>query len=187
MYSNYLYFIKMAFKNLNICLISKQKTINNYEQPIWGWTPPKRNYFLEGGLLVVLVFLARSVFLVYQLVFLWEAEFGCGEFCEDSTHLLISWWVIYECTCLPAPTVQQLLTKNIMTPMPRSPCSSYLTPSDLFLFPWMKKVHKRKRFADMEEVKQQMAEAPEGIKSSETVLSIGKIVSIYIAIKWRAL
>ena len=47
------------------------------------------------------------------------------------------------------------------------PYPSYLSdivPRSLFLFPWMKKVLKGKHFADVEEVKQKMAEALEGIK-----------------------
>ena len=42
------------------------------------------------------------------------------------------------------------------------PYPSYLSdivPRSLFLFPWMKKVLKGKHFADVEEVKQKMAEA----------------------------
>ena len=50
------------------------------------------------------------------------------------------------------------------------PYPSYLSdivPRSLFLFPWMKKVLKGKHFADVEEVKQKMAEALEGIKIDE--------------------
>ena len=51
-----------------------------------------------------------------------------------------------------------------MTPMPHPPYSFVLAPSDYFLFPWMKKFLKRKRCADVEEVKEKMAEALKGIK-----------------------
>ena len=54
-------------------------------------------------------------------------------------------------------SVEQFLTKNGMTPMPHPPYSPDLIPSDFFvcLFPRMKKVLKGKRFADVEEVKQE--------------------------------
>ena len=63
-------------------------------------------------------------------------------------------------TSSPAHTalsVQQFLTKTGVTPVPHPPYSPNLTPSDFFLFPWMKKVLKGKCFADVEEVKQKMA------------------------------
>ena len=62
-----------------------------------------------------------------------------------------------------------------MTLMPHPPCSSDLTPSDSFVSP-EEKVHKGKRFADVDEVKQKMAEALKGIQVDrfETVLSSGK-------------
>ena len=44
--------------------------------------------------------------------------------------------------------------------------SPYLTPSNFFLFPWMKKVPKGKHVASVE-VKQKMAEALKGIKINE--------------------
>ena len=42
-----------------------------------------------------------------------------------------------------------------------------LALSDIFLFPWMKKFVKGNHFADVEEVKQKMAEALKGIKIDE--------------------
>ena len=51
-----------------------------------------------------------------------------------------------------------------MTPVPHPPYSPSLTPGAFFLFPWMKKVLKGKHLADVEEVKQKMAEALKGIK-----------------------
>ena len=48
--------------------------------------------------------------------------------------------------------------ENGMTPMPHPPYSPYLAPSNLFLFPQMKKVLKGKRSANVEEVKQKTAE-----------------------------
>ena len=69
------------------------------------------------------------------------------------------------------PSVQQFLTKNSMTPVLHPPWSH---PDQLFLFPWVKKVFKGKRFARVEEVKLK------GIKINEfkTVLSSGKNVSM---------
>ena len=62
-----------------------------------------------------------------------------------------------------ALSVQKFLTKNNMPPVPHLPYSPNLTPSDFFLFPWMKKSPQRKSFADVEEVKQK-TEAVKGIK-----------------------
>ena len=68
----------------------------------------------------------------------------------------------------PAPlSAQQFLTKNSLTPVPHPPYSPHLTPSDFFLFLWMKKVLKGKHFADREKVKQKTAGALKGIKIQE--------------------
>ena len=67
-------------------------------------------------------------------------------------------------------SVQHFLTKNGMAPMPHTPYSPGLTPSDfllLLLLPWMKRVHKGKPFANVEEVKQVTAKALKGIKVDE--------------------
>ena len=63
--------------------------------------------------------------------------------------------VIYKCARPHPLSVRQFLTKKSMTPMPHLPYSPNLTPSDFFvcLFPWMKKVLKKKRFDNVEEVK----------------------------------
>ena len=95
---------------------------------------------------------------MYQLALLWEAVFNFSEF----------FWRLFQCVCpfqdgrftsTPAHTelsVQQFLTKNCMTPMPHPPYSPDLTLSDfLCLFPWVKIVLKEKRFADVEEEKQE--------------------------------
>ena len=60
--------------------------------------------------------------------------------------------------------------------MPHPPYSPDPSLSDFYLFPWMKKVLKWKSFADVEDMKQKMAEALKGIKTHEfkTVLSNGK-------------
>ena len=74
---------------------------------------------------------------------------------------------------MSAPThttlrVQQFLTKNDMTSLPRPPYSPDLSLSDFFLFvylfPCMKKVLKGKHFADVDKVKQKTAEVLKGIK-----------------------
>ena len=64
-------------------------------------------------------------------------------------------------------SVQQVLSKNSMTLMAHPPYSPDLTPGDIFLLPRMKKVLKGKHFAKVEEVKQKMVEALEGIKTEE--------------------
>ena len=51
--------------------------------------------------------------------------------------------------------------------MPHPPYSPNLTPSNLFLFLQIKNVLKGKHFADVEEVKQKIAEALKGIKTDE--------------------
>ena len=63
-----------------------------------------------------------------------------------------------------------------MTPVPHCPYSPDLTLRDYFLFPQVKKVLKGKRFVDVEEVKQKMAEALKSIKidESKNCLSSGK-------------
>ena len=51
--------------------------------------------------------------------------------------------------------------------MPHPPYSPVLAPSDFFFVSPMKKILKGKCFADVEEVKEKMAEALEGIKINE--------------------
>ena len=66
-------------------------------------------------------------------------------------------------------SVQQFLTKNIITAVPHlsySPNFAQLS-NFFFLFPQMKKGLKAKHFANVEEVKQKMAEALKGIKIDE--------------------
>jgi len=50
-------------------------------------------------------------------------------------------------------SVQQFLAKNNMTVIPHPPYSPDLAPCDFFLFPCMESQVKRKRFADVSEVK----------------------------------
>ena len=73
-------------------------------------------------------------------------------------------------TSVPTQTalsVQQFLVKNSMTPVLHPPYLPDPSPSDFFLFPWMKNVLKGKYFADAEEVKQKMAEALRRIQINE--------------------
>ena len=51
--------------------------------------------------------------------------------------------------------------------MPHPPCSPDLTPSNIFWFPQMRTVLKGKLFANVEKVKQKMAEALKGINIDE--------------------
>ena len=64
-------------------------------------------------------------------------------------------------------SVQWFLTQNGRTPVAHPRYSPDLALSDIFLFPWMKKFVKGNHFADVEEVKQKMAEALKGIKIDE--------------------
>ena len=52
-----------------------------------------------------------------------------------------------------------------MISMHDPPYSPDLTPSDYFLFPWMKNFLKGKHFAHVEELKQKTAEALKGIEN----------------------
>ena len=62
-------------------------------------------------------------------------------------------------------SVQQFLTKNMWPScLPHPPYSPNLIPSDSFFVSSMKKVLKGKCFADVEEVKQKMAEALKGVQ-----------------------
>ena len=68
--------------------------------------------------------------------------------------------------------VQQVLTKNSMTPIPRPPYSPDLALSD-FYFHQIKEVLRRQHFTHVEEAKQKITEL-EGIKTDKfkkTVLS----------------
>ena len=99
---------------------------------------------------------------LYQLELLWEAVFGFSEFVWKilSMHLPISWWVIYERTCPHCTECSVVFDQK-----QHDPCAPpNLALSDFFLFPWMKKVLKGKCFANVEDVKQKMAEALKGIE-----------------------
>jgi transposase len=61
----------------------------------------------------------------------------------------------------------QFLTKNSMIQLLHPPYSPDLAPCYFFLFPRMKKVLNRKRFADVEEVKKKTTEALKGITLQE--------------------
>ena len=102
---------------------------------------------------------------VYQLALLWEAALGFSEFFlkTHSTHLPISWWVIYECTC---PHIAE--------------CSAVFAPSNFFCFYGWRKSSK-KYFADVEKMRQKNSRSTKKaskLMSSKTVLSSGKNVLI---------
>ena len=66
--------------------------------------------------------------------------------------------------------------------MPHPPYSPDLIPNWLFLFPWMKEVLKGEHFADVEEVKQEMAEALKGIKIEEFKNCLSSGINILIGV-----
>ena len=88
--------------------------------------------------------------------------------------------MIYGAPACTTLRIQQFLTKNDVTPVLHPSYSPDLTLRDYFLFPQVKKVLKGKHFADVEEVKQKMAQALKGIKIHEfkTVFSSGKNILI---------
>ena len=130
----------------------------------------KRNYLLEGGPLVVqaapLGECSRNPSVsVHQLVLLWEAAFGFGEFFWRlfSTPLLISWWVVYKSTCL-----HQAECSAVFEQKQHDPCASLslftkFCPEWHFLSP-DENVLKGKHFANVEEKKQKTAEALKSMK-----------------------
>nr|CAI5830179.1 unnamed protein product [Callosobruchus analis] len=66
-----------------------------------------------------------------------------------------------------ALSIRQFLTKNGMTPIVHPPYSPDLAPCDFFLFPRLKRDMKGKRFATVEEVKQNSLEGLKSIPESE--------------------
>ena len=105
---------------------------------------------------------------VYQLALLWEAAFVFSElFLKNlSTRLPISWWVIYKHTCPHhcAQGSEVFDWKMAWTPCPTLPIHPISPWVTFVCFPGWKKILKGKHFADVEEVKQKMAEALKGIK-----------------------
>ena len=97
----------------------------------------------------------------------------CERLCSASVNFL---WRLFQCVCPfhdewftsasahTALSVQQFLTKNSMTPIPHSPYPPDLAPKPLFFVSLDEKVLRGKRFDNVEEVKQKMAEALKGIK-----------------------
>ena len=81
-----------------------------------------------------------------------------------------------------AMSVQQFLAKN-MTVIPHPPYSPDLAPCDFFLFPRMKGQMKRKRFADVSEVKKKTLEVLNNISTEESinVFSSGKNVGASVS------
>jgi len=66
-----------------------------------------------------------------------------------------------------ALSVKQFSAKNNMTVIPHPPRSPHFAPCDFFLFPRMKCQMKRKRFADVSEVKKKTLEVLNKISNEE--------------------
>lgn len=66
-----------------------------------------------------------------------------------------------------ALSVRRILASTRMATLTDTPCSPDLTPADFFLFYWMKRDLKGKRFADVDEVKRNVTTALAGIKEAE--------------------
>ena len=126
-----------------------------------GGSPQKtQNFLLLGEPLVVQASPTKWVF--------WEpicitvragiVVRGCIQlqwiFFEDSTCLPISWWVIYNCTCLHRAECSAVYDQKRHDPYAPPSLFSGYHPKWLFLFPWMRKVLKGKCFPDVEKVKQ---------------------------------
>ena len=104
---------------------------------------------------------------MYQLVVVWEAVFGFSDFflrlnmfvhfmmCDLRAHLSIPHWVF-----------SNFWPKTAWPSCTTLPIHPTLAQSNFFvcLFPQMKKFLKGKHFADVEDVKQQVAEGLKGIK-----------------------
>ena len=86
-----------------------------------------------------------------------------------SIHLPIVWWVIYECTCPHHAECSAVFNQKWHDPCAPPSLFTWFYPEQLFFcsFLWMEKVLKGKRFANVEEVKQKMAEALKSITIKE--------------------
>ena len=113
---------------------------------------------------------SRDQSLSVRLLVLWEAAFSFSEFFWRPFQRVFPFhdgWF----TSTPAHntlSVQQFLIKNSMIPVPHPPYSPNLRVT-FFLFPWMKKASKGKRFTNM--AKQNTAEALKVIKIDEFINS----------------
>ena len=86
--------------------------------------------------------------IVCKLV-LWEFAFGFSEFFwRLSKHLLISWWVIYECTCSQCTELSPVLDQTWPDLHILPNLSTWFCPEHFFLllFPQMKKSSKENVF-----------------------------------------
>ena len=82
-------------------------------------------------------------------------------------HLPISWWVIYEHTCLHHTECSAVFDQKWHDPHALPSLFTWAHPEQLFFVSQDEKVLKGKRFANVEEVKQKMAEALKGIKTDK--------------------
>ena len=140
---------------------------------IYEGDPPKQNYLLEGGLLVVQAFPTSWVFwepvcisvpagivvrgcIWLQWIFLEESSNTFAHFMMGDlrAHLPALHWVFSS------------FWQNGMTPVPKTPIHLISPQTASFVSLNEKKILKGKSFANMEEVKQKMAEAQKGIKIS---------------------
>ena len=129
---------------------------------------------------------------MYQLALLWRLCLALVNF----------FWRLFQRICpfhdgwlmsAPAHTtrsVQQLLTNNSMTRLPQPPYSPDFAPSNIFLFPQMKKVLKGKCVAKVEEMRQKKAETLKKHQNHQIqnlFWAVGKKSWLVYCVKWRVL
>ena len=147
---------------------------------MWVYTYPRRaskhqNYLLKSGPLVIQASPTRCVFQEPICISVPSGgvvrgyiQLQCFFFLKTlSTHLPISWWVVYEHTSPHSSWVfSSLGPKPVWSPVPHPPYSPCLTPSDVFVcFPGWKNSSKE-IFANVEKV-EKMAEALKHFKIDE--------------------
>ena len=136
---------------IQIYLLEDRPLVLQAPTPRWVFQEPicinvPAGIFVRGWIMLQWIFFEDS--------FNAFAHFIDGWFTSTTTHTVLS--------------VEQFLPKNGMTLMLHPPCSSHLNWSDFSLFVSPnEKVLKGKHFANVEEVKQKIAEALKGIKISE--------------------
>ena len=153
---------KCAYIYRQMCVYIRGGSKKTPELSSGGWAPCSTGFppLGEGS---------RNPSVSQQLTLLWEAPFSFGEFFLKTLWpcLPISWWVIYKRTCPHCTECSAVFDQKWHDPDALPSPFTRLHPERLFVFPWMKKALKGKHFANVEEVKQKMAEALEGIKINE--------------------